>query len=752
MTEQQELKAFTGNGMFVNRYDLPAATKPYTRVDTTVKTDWTARWIWDASDGSKKNVWMAFRKTVTVTTVPTELIAHIAADSRYWLYLNGQQVVFEGSVKRGPTPRDSYYDKVDLAPYLHAGENCVAVLVWYWGNSPSYSNVDSGHGGFLLEAKSTDFSLISDNSWRVQRHTAYKQDPGPQQPNYRLPESNIYYDATCEIGAWETATFDDSAWDNATEIAVGGEGIWGQLYARPIPLWKDYGLRDYENSAAYQNTTAPCARELTMILPYNAQCTPYLKVTATAGQTITITTENTKLGAVKTTYLTKDGEQAFEGLGWFNGERITYAIPAGVTVKELKYRETGYNTAFSGAFCCDDPFLTTLWHKSLRTLYVTMRDNFMDCPDRERAQWWGDVTNEMTLSMYSLDTDAYLLYQKGVQAMLGHIDPATRVLQTVIPIQGDYFELPMQQLAGVVGFWTYYQYTGDVAFVRDVYQASLNYLALWQSQENGLVTHRSGSWDWLDWGEKFDVVPLENAWYYYALTAVREMALLLGDAAQAQQIAKRQSVLYRAYQTLWCGNGYSGDGGISYDDRGNAVAVLAGLCPKERYAVITDTLFAVRNASPYMEHYVLQALCSMEEIPLAEQRMRERYLAMIQESYSTLWEFWDKQRGTMNHAWSGGPLLFMSKYVAGIRPLTAGYEQIEVRPSYHRQAVSCTVPTVKGYVTLAYTAKSDCIVIDLTYPAGTEVQLHLPPNAEVTANGRRLAASEIVTKPYVWLK
>ena len=55
---------------------------------------------------------------------------------------------------------------------------------------------------------------------------------------------------------------------------------------------------------------------------------------------------------------------------------------------------------------------------SLRTLYVTMRDNYMDCPDRERAQWWGDVTNEMMMMMYSLDEQSYQLYEKGLTSKL----------------------------------------------------------------------------------------------------------------------------------------------------------------------------------------------------------------------------------------------------------------------------------------------------------------------------------------------
>lgn len=48
-----------------------------------------------------------------------------------------------------------------------------------------------------------------------------------------------------------------------------------------------------------------------------------------------------------------------------------------------------------GSFACDDDFYNELWKRSARTLYITMRDNYMDCPDRERAQWWGDEVNEL---------------------------------------------------------------------------------------------------------------------------------------------------------------------------------------------------------------------------------------------------------------------------------------------------------------------------------------------------------------------
>ncbi len=719
---------------FANEYTIPDSIPAYSTIPTQAKTDWKAKWIWNQENLTQKNVWMCFSKTVNLPEKPESLVAHIAADSKYWLYINGQTVVFEGGVKRGPDKTGSYYDSIDIAPYLQAGENAICALVWYWDNETSYSYCSSGQGGFLFEAVNDGISILSDSSWKAQRNSAYI-DSKLYPPNYRIPEYSIYYDAREEKN-WTGADFDTSDWENASEYAVGGEGAYGKLYPRGIPFLKDYGLRDYENSGDYENYTVKKLRgeKITVHIPYNAQITPYLKIKAPAGKKIRITTENTLIGAVSSTYITKEGEQEFEALGWFNGEHITYKIPKGVTVLSLQYRETGYDSAFSGDFRCDDEFLNSLWQKSLRTLYVTMRDNFMDCPDRERAQWWGDVTSEMIMTMYSMDSNSYLLYQKGVQAMLSHVDES-KVLQTVVPIHGDYFELPVQQMAGIVGFMTYYEYTGDTAFVEKVYDASLAYLKLWEIGDNKLVVHRSGSWDWPDWGSKADMTAIENAWYYYALTATEKMAALLGKNEDIAFISDRKAAVAEGYKALWTDDGFRSEDAKKPDDRANALAVLAGLAEKEQYETITNVLITTQNSSPYMEYYVLEALCKMEKYEDAKDRIRLRYADMVNEDYSTLWEFWNAWQGTKNHAWSGGPLVIMSKHFAGISPAQAGYEKVKIDPQYAlSDSMTCTVPSVKGLITLHYEKSDGTYKVDLTLPEEMQAVLTVPENAVVQIN------------------
>ncbi|MBR3809808.1 MAG: alpha-L-rhamnosidase N-terminal domain-containing protein [Clostridia bacterium] len=722
---------------FTNDYKIPDSIPGYSVISTEEKNDWNAKWIWDKENLTEKNVWMCFNKKVSLDKVPKELIANISADSKYWLYINGETVVFEGSVKRGPQKNSGYYDSIDIAPYLKKGENSICALVWFWDSETSYSYSGSGQGGFIFEAICENLSIISDNSWKVKRNPAYI-DSALYPPNYRLPEYSIYYDAQEDIHNWTNESFDTSSWENATEYALGGEGVYGKLFPRGIPFLKDYGLKDYENSKDYENYTVSkfSGEKITVDIPYNAQLTPYLKIIAPAGKKIRITTENTLIGAVSTTYITKEGEQEFEALGWFNGEHITYKIPKGVTIVSLKYRETGYDSSFSGDFKCDDEFMNSLWQKSLRTLYVTMRDNFMDCPDRERAQWWGDVTSEMIMTMYSMDSNSYLLYQKGVEAMLSHIDD-TKVLQTVVPISGDYFELPVQQLAGIVGFYTYYEYTGDKEFLEKVYPASLNYLKLWKIGENNLVVHRSGSWDWPDWGNKADMTAIENAWVYYALSATEKMAEILEKEDDLSFITERKEIIQKGYKTLWTDEGFKSDDVKEPDDRANALAVLSGLADKEQYATIKNVLITTKNSSPYMEYYVLEALCKMGEYEVAYDRIKDRYAGMMNEDYSTLWEFWDSWRGTKNHAWSGGPLVIMSKHFAGITPITAGYEKVKIEPQYGiSNNMTCTVPSVKGLITLDYKNTDGAYIINLTLPQDMNAVLYVPDGATVNINSK----------------
>ena len=721
--------------------------------DGPANVNWVGKWIWDTDNTTGHN-WVCLRKTVTIDTVPEKVVTRIAIDSRYWLWINGKIAVYEGSLKRGPNENDTYFDTVDIAPYLQEGENTIAILGWYFGNdSDYYSYNSSGAGALLFQAELENITLISDASWKVRKHSGYlistpETDPGTM-PNYRLPEGNIFYDAQeAEIlEGWYLPKYDDSEWENATEYGVAGDAPWYGLWQRSIPLLRWTDILSYENPeiyAPYMDTVTTETIELRMKCPYNMQIQPYLKVEAEAGLKIRMISDGSQ--TVRASYITADGIQEFESLGWMSCQTMTYQIPAGVKILELGYRQTGYFTDVKGAFSCDDSDFNQLWTESLYTLYITMRDTYMDCPDRERAQWWGDVTSESHMAFYALDADAYLLYRKGVDAMLqwrGHNGTSADILPTVVPINQGYFELPVQQLAGIVGFETYYQYTGDVEFLQQIFEPAASYLMTWKIQENsGLVEHNSGSWDWIDWGNNFDVSVIENAWYYWACSKVMEIGRILDIHTYDRAIGNRMRGIENSVSNLWNEekNAYYGEtaNGLP-DDRANALMVLSGLADQAHYDAVLDVLVNIYEASPYMEKYVLEAMFKLGAADEALERIKNRYASMLEDEWTTLWEMFP-MGGSHNHAWSGAPLVAMSAYVAGIAPDKAGYDTYHVIPQLgYLNQVMCTVPSVKGDIILSLNRYDNgtAVVMTLTSPKNTVARVGIPiaASAGIICNG-----------------
>lgn len=689
-----------------------------------------ARWIWKNNE-NQANTWMCFVKEFVCDGEPGKATAKIAVDSKYWLYINGELVIFEGGLKRGQTPESTYYDEVDLSSYFVRGNNRIAVLVWYFGKN-GFSHV-SKRGGLYFEASAGREMILSDERWKVKKNEAYvpapKDDIGP---NFRLPESDIYYDASLEIGLWYLNRYSVENWDNADVLSEQEQKCFGTLVKREIPQFRNYGMKDFLNSDSIKGMYVEKNTVIEMQLPYNLQFTPFLALDAPKGKKITIKTENYHTNApgengIKSVYITKNGVQKYESLGWLNGERVRFEIPAGVTIIDLKYRETGYDTDRVGSFWCDDEFLNRLWEKCSRTLYISMRDTFMDCPDRERTQWWGDANVEMQMLFYCMDERAAALYKKGVNSLIGWYE-ATGNMLTVVPSGVQQFELPFQNLAGIYGFYIYYLHTGDVDFIKNVYGMSHDYVLKYVIGENGLVIHREGSWDWPDWGEHADIVIMENAWYYMALTSCVKMAEVLGKSHDLANYQKRMEIMHKGMLAK------INDEGIFYDftdsgkpdDRANALAVLAGLAAFENYKALASVFTEIENASPYMEKYVLDALCEMNLIEDAIARMKRRYYAMVEDDYSTLWELWNKS-SSLNHAWSGGPLVTMSKYIAGISVDEAGGLKYRIRPHLGAlKQVECKVPTKFGILEVLIKKEEGNYRINVFHPKEITVVVETP--------------------------
>jgi alpha-L-rhamnosidase len=706
---------------------------------------WQSQWISAVESEKDSNIWQVFRKNINLPEIPQKAVAKIAVDSKYWLWINGQMVVYEGGLKRGPNPDDTYFDVVDVARFLQKGPNTIAVQSWFWGKD-GYSHKNSGKAGLVAEFNIDDKITGTDNTWLAMRHPAFGVTGKPH-PNYRMPDENIHFDARKDIGNWISPDFDDSSWPHAQTLGIPPVAPWNKLVERPIPLWKVEGLTKYENDALLPDISD--GKPIIANLPRNITISPYLKIKAPAGLTIDMRTDNYKGGSeynYRSEYVTKEGVQEFESLAYLNGHWMIYSIPAGVEILELRYRETRYNTEFTGSFDSDDPFLNSLWIKCRNTMNVNMRDAIQD-PDRERAQWWGDVVIVLGEILYSCDIKAHALIKKAILNLVDWQKP-DGVLYSPVPAGSWEQELPGQMLSsiGMHGFWYYYLYTGDIATIKHAYPAVKRYLDLWKPGSDGLLIHRSGGWDWGDWGENIDRPVMDNALLYQALESAVNMAKVTGNEADIPHYESvRKSISANYNRVLWTGTEYRSPGytGIT-DDRGHGLAVLAGLAQPEQWPPIRKVLERSFNASPYMEKYILESLFRMGDANAALTRMKSRYQKMVESPLTTLWEGWGigpegYGGGSYNHGWAGGPLTLLMEYVCGVAPIKPGFSWFQVMPqpgSLNRAEAS--FETVKGTIRSSFQKLPSGIEIKVTVPDSTQAVVGVPASGvkSIKLNGK----------------
>ena len=544
-------------------------------------------------DSTQSGSWHCFRKAFTLNNIPTSVIAQIAVDSKYWMWINDSLIMYEGGQKRGPNPHDTYFDELDLAKHLKKGKNTISILVWYWGRH-GFSQNSSGRCGLWFNSMAGNVSLNSNKSWRAIPNPAYSSGNRPN-PNFRLSEPNIAYDARKEITGWQLSSFNDISWPAAIEIGEVPAKPWNKLVKRSIPFFKDYGVKQY-TSIIKKGDTIICK------LPYNGQFSPKLRVKASAGKKIFIATDtyymgafNLNLGALNikdslytlcSDYITRHGEQEYESFGGLSGHEIRYVIPSGVEVINLSYHETGYNTKFAGSFECNDTVLNLLWKKAQRSVYVNMRDNYSDCPDRERAQWTGDAAMEMEQSFYAFDSSAWLLGRK-IFLDLVNWQRADSTIMCPIPENDPKWknELPVHSLMPLYDSWKYFTYTKDTSLLRYIYEPVKKYLSVWKFNKNGSLVYRPGGWDWGDWGDNIDFVLIQNGWYLLTCQTMVKIADLIGkteDAKKYREIITKMKAYLNSVD-CWNGNEYRHkDYKKLTDDRANSLMVMAGVAPRPK--------------------------------------------------------------------------------------------------------------------------------------------------------------------------
>ncbi len=507
-----------------------------------------------------------------------------------------------------------------------------------------------------------------------------------------------------------------------------------------FPMIKDYGLKKYVRLSKDLPHAENASWKLVCELPYNCHFQPWIEVESSAGKEIRFNSSNPLVQYLvpTETCLTAVGQSVYEAKKWVSGEGAIYTIPAGVTVKAVQYRETGYNTTFAGSFECNDEDYNILWKKAARTAYLCMRDHFYDCPDRERVGFWGDGTPELDQCFYLFDARSHKLCKELARRQL----------------QPKFYPGQHMEFLGEYGLWFYYLQTGDAETLKAVYDQTKTFL---------LETYKSGNvHTWYDWGkENKDTAVIEACFMFIDLKTLKQMAELTGHAADISLIDERLNEIARSFdQKYWRGNFYKSDQVPEPDDRANAMAVNAGLADPAKWPAIYDNVLTKQtDASNFFDRWVFEALVKMGKTDYALLRMYDRYKTMIPCSFTTLWEHYDRwwasrrnafdDASSLNHGWNP-PALLLSQTIAGVSPEAPGWSTYHVLPKEaFLTSIKCVVPSVKGDVTMALKKSDTEYSLNLTSPADTTAIVGIPKSSFKKLNAIKANGTTIWNGTYV---
>jgi hypothetical protein len=575
-----------------------------------------ARWIWPAPvnlDETDRRV--QYRKTFELNAIPKHAELLITADSLYVLWVNGN---YAG---RGPA-RGFHgqwpFDRVEIAPYLKAGSNVLAVMAYQYGIS-TFSYLYNHGSGLLISGRAGTTDLCTGAAWKMREAPGYAR--GVARLSQQLGFEELF-DARIEVceSCWKSINYDDSKWlaGNAFAMLVPDAMPWHEFEERGIPaLTKDVALpkkllacSSWQSTANWrvpQNISqlffgekrdwAPAsghAEELCFAMQAEHETadaylidfgqevvgTPILEISgASGGEVIDILAFESLTGLMPDLYdpsrscrisiagrlATKTGNNHHEfTMIW--GFRYLALVRRGVSA-ELKIKASLHQTIYplkeTGYFRASDTTLNDIWNICRHSQRMCMLDAYVDCPWREQAQWWGDALVQAH-NTFALAADARLL-ARGIR-QLGTQKVPNGLTYGHAPTMSHHCILPDFSLVWIITHWNYYFQTADTGLFVIFQERVWEILEYFQGRaaRNGLQYFDERYWLFLDWSNQVhkDGAPtILNLQYLWALRCAEKLFVLTGDTKRADECARRATELLIAISSFL----YDGKAGILYD-------------------------------------------------------------------------------------------------------------------------------------------------------------------------------------------
>ena len=619
-----------------------------------------------------ENAHILFRKMFQVDAVGKTHIK-ISADDYYKLYINGEFVC------EGPAAGyywNYYYDEEDITKYIKEGENCIAVHTYYQGlRNRVWVSGDNMHGLIFEVEKNGKTIARSDESVLTHRHTAFTSHIIY---GYSTQFSEDYDSRADEVNFYETK-FDDSHWENA-KIRRNCPYVLKKANIEKL-VYEEIPVTYKEKN----HSVIDVGREIVGNLKIEARGKNGQKVTIRYGE------ELNNDGSVKWKMRCNCDYEEFWILSGkdrdilmnYDYKAFRYAeILCSENVEIIKTVAVAKHYPFYTDIKCkyNDKELIDITNLCTDTLKYGVQLTYMDCPSREKGQYFGDSCYVgLAHSLLSGRTE---LFDKMLENAYdsGKIDDGLMAGGPSAFMQ----EIAEFPLMVVITTYLRYYFWKDKKILYKFYEKAKSVVEVYNKRYgigNGLIVV-GDKWNVVEWPREArdgydaeieegvickDCHAVMNAYFYGAVSSVNAMAEVLGKKCPYDIESLKKAYLSEFYDS---------DKRLIKDRKesehcsvgANAAALVMNLI--EDQSAINSILHFIekkglKSSNIFISPFILMALLRYwkEESALKEIKKPELWLNMIKEGATTTFEAFGKDKKwntSLFHLIMAYPVLFLT--------------------------------------------------------------------------------------------
>ena len=382
----------------------------------------------------------------------------------------------------------------------------------------------------------------------------------------------------------------------------------------------------------------------------------------------------------------------------------------------MDYEYAPHDQNHSGSFRCSDEKINKIWEVGAYTMDLTTREFFMDGIKRDRWTWSGDAIQSYLMNYYlRFDTECV---KRTIRQLRGK-DPVTAHVNTIMDYTFYWFKSVLD----------YYQYTGDVDFVREMWPRMVTLMDYVEGRldANGMAEGQPDDWIFVDWVDfpmhKRGTLCFEQILLMKAMETMAVCAQLLGIDKNDYH-KKSEALREKINQTFWSSDEKAyyhaiedGQMNKQVTKFPNMFAILYGLSHEDQRRDIMQSVMLNPDVAPittpYMRFYELEVLCMDGLHTQVLKEMRDYWGGMLREGATSFWEkYVPSETGIQHlamygrpygkslcHAWGASPVYLLGKYYLGVKPTQPGYKEYSVEPHLgDLEWMEGDVPTPHGMI------------------------------------------------------